>query len=190
MQADTVKSINNTDAVLPTVEDDIYEIISGITPDEVKGVLEMISESGIFDFEELIAVEDISWQCAYGDHGTSCGFIQAHHVNQSGRKVVGFVCYMAIPNWPNKYELCGIAVLPQCENMGIGSALLKLAEDEIATLGGDKILLEIELEQDFEHVSAFYEKNGYEQETRFCRYYIPKDGNAVFSRAIANDREV
>ena len=56
----------------------------------------------------------------------------------------------------NSFILGRMAVLTEYRNAGIGGALIKEAESEIARMGGEEIIIHAQL-----HATPFYEFNGY-----------------------------
>ncbi|MBU4379639.1 MAG: GNAT family N-acetyltransferase, partial [Proteobacteria bacterium] len=57
----------------------------------------------------------------------------------------------------------------------------------IETRGGQRILLETESGRSFEGSRRFYEANGYDQEDRFLKQFIPKDGSVVYRKDFESD---
>jgi predicted GNAT family N-acyltransferase len=55
------------------------------------------------------------------------------------------------------YQVRQMAILPECQQRGIGSALLRAAEDFIRSQGGTEIMIEAR-----EYAMPFYKKHGYE----------------------------
>lgn len=164
------------------IEGDVCEvrITSGISPQEVETLLDMAGSSGLFSSDEMMAAEDMAWGCAYQDEDNACRFLQAVISTPEGNKPIGFLCFTEIPHWPHNYELFGIAITPEYQRLGIGSALMAEMERMVTTAGGKRIFLETGNGRIFEKPRLFYEANGYVMENRFYRHFIPKDESVVY----------
>ena len=159
-------------------------IAVGITPDDVKPLMDMADACGVFGTEELLTAEDMAWDCAFG--GGDRRFIRAMVLTPAPRPA-GFLCFGPIAQWQDNFELLGMAVDPARQRMGIGSALLAEMERQVAALGGRRIFLETGGESQFEPARLFYEANGFVQEHRFRKQFIPKTGGVVFRKDLGED---
>ncbi len=61
------------------LQKDIQEvqILSGIKPDHVEGVLNLAAASGLFSSDLMMSAEDTAWDSAYGDGSESHVFLRA-----------------------------------------------------------------------------------------------------------------
>lgn len=111
-------------------------------------------------------------------------------VTPDGEKLIGFLCYSEIPHWPQNYELYGLAVTPEYQRLGIGSALVTEMKRKVAALGGRRIFLETGQDRTFEKARLFYEANDYTMEYRFFKQFIPKDNSVVYCHTLElNDED-
>lgn len=164
------------------VQSDVCEVrlSAGLPPEGVEAVLELAANSGLFSSDALMAAEDMAWDTAYGDGDEPHTFLLANVDEGTGNRPVGFICFGPIPQWPQDYEMYGIAVDPEFQRQGIGSALIAEMKRQISLAGGKRVFLETGMERAFEGARAFYEANEFGQETRFYRQFIPNQGGAVF----------
>lgn len=167
-------------------EGDVCEvnITSGVSPKDVESLLDMARTSGLFTPNELLAAEDMAWGCAYQGDNTSCCFLQAKINTPDGDKPIGFLCFAEISHWAHNFELFGIAVTPEYQRLGIGSALIVEMERITLAANGKRILLETGDSRDFEELRLFYEANGYVMEQHFFKQFIPKDDGVVYCRLL------
>jgi ribosomal protein S18 acetylase RimI-like enzyme len=165
----------------PTAVCEVY-ISHGVTPEDVEPLLNMAAGCGLFNEDELATAEGMVWDCAYQGDSETCRFIQAKAADPDGHQLAGFLCFGEIAHWPDSFELIGISVAPRFQRQGIGSALLAEMERHIEARGGQRILLETESGRAFEGSRLFYEANGYDQEERFLKQFIPKDGSVVYRK--------
>jgi len=157
-------------------------ILTGVAPEDVESLLDMAAACGMFNDDELSTAEGMVWDCAYQGESDACRFIQARTNDPDGDSLAGFLCYGAIAQWPDSFELIGISVAPRLQRQGIGSAMLAEMERQVAARGGRRILLETEKGRAFEAAHTFYEANGYDREDRFLRQFIPKEGGVVYRK--------
>ena len=165
-----------------TVPCDLREvhIVASLAPEDVENLLELAAASTVFSSDALMAAEDMAWDCAYEGNDDACSFLQAR-VNESGReRLVGFICYGEIGNKPDNVELFGIAVDPEFQRLGIGSALVAEMERRVASRGGKRIFLETGADRALEKARLFYEANGFGQESRFNKHFIPSEGGLAY----------
>ena len=155
-------------------------IKAGITPAEVEGILDLAATSGLFSSDAMMSAEDMAWDSAYGDGSEPHDFLLAVLGGPGEARPVGFVCYGPIPHWPDSFELYGIAVDPEFQRMGIGSALVSEMNRRVAARRGKRVFLETGTDRAFEPARGFYEANGYAQETRFHKQFIPVEDGVVY----------
>lgn len=161
----------------PTLE---VHITSGVSPDEIETLLDMAASCGLFNADELTSIEDMAYSCAYQNDDKSCRFFLAKSVESGKEQPVGFICFGTIPDWPLDHELYGISVMQEFQRLGIGSALLAEMERHVAARGGERIFVEIPTDDDDDEIRDFYETNGFVEENRYRKQFVPKEGGLVF----------
>lgn len=155
-------------------------ITLGITADDVETLLNMAAVSGLFSSDVMMTAEDMAWDSAYGNGDEMHTFLKAV-ASESGReRVIGFICYGPIHHWPGNYELYGIAVEPEFQRLGVGSALLSEALRQISFERGDRLFLETGTDKMFENSRRFYEANNFIQQHRYIKQFTPNDGGIVY----------
>ncbi len=164
-------------------------ISTGVAPEDVESLLDMAAACGMFNNDELSTAEGMVWDCAYQGDSDACRFIQARTNETDGDTLAGFLCYGAIAQWPDSFELIGISVTPRLQRQGIGSAMLAEMERQAAARGAKRILVETEGGRTFEAARTFYEANGYDREDRFLRQFIPKEGGVVYRKDFESDAQ-
>ena len=160
-------------------------IVRGIRPEEVETVLNMAAASGLFTSDALMSAEDMAWDSAYGDGAAPHVFLLAKTRDAAGaERTIGFVCYGPIADWPGNYELYGIAVTPEYQRLGIGSALVAEMARRIGTGKSRRVFLETGADRAYEGARSFYEANGFDREERFHKRFIPLEGGVVYRLAL------
>ncbi|HEY9847142.1 MAG TPA: GNAT family N-acetyltransferase [Candidatus Caenarcaniphilales bacterium] len=81
-----------------------------------------------------------------------------------------------------------IAVHPAQQRQGRGAKLLLFVEQTLADRGARILLVETMGTPDFEHVRAFYRKNGYDEEARIHEFYAEGADKIVFHKALSSQR--
>ncbi|MEF2231171.1 MAG: GNAT family N-acetyltransferase [Pseudodesulfovibrio sp.] len=155
-------------------------IVRGISPEEVEAVLNMAAASGLFTSDALRSAEDMAWDSAYGEGGAPHTFILAKTREDGADKTIGFLCFGPIANWPENYELYGIAVVPEYQRLGIGSALVAEMARRIGSEKSRRVFLETGADRAYEGARGFYEANGFDREERFHKHFIPLEGGVVY----------
>ena len=93
-------------------------------------------------------------------------------VAESDGRVVGFIglCRCIVYNVDGEYmQITALAVLEELQNKGVGSQLLRWAEDYALSVGVKNVVLTSRFHRTAAH--AFYEGNGYEKKS----YAFKKD---------------
>jgi len=84
-------------------------------------------------------------------------------------------------------ELLGywIAVAPAAQGLGLGRELMRLAELEVAKLGGGRLYIETSSRAAYVRTRRFYRAAGYKQAARLPDFYARGDHKVVFYKSIA-----
>jgi ribosomal protein S18 acetylase RimI-like enzyme len=104
-------------------------------------------------------------------------------VDDSGPVAVAYVAPERMTE--GTWNLLLIAVLPQRQGQGVGTALLCQIEQELAALGQRLLLVETSGLSEFEGTRAFYRRRGYDEEARIRDYYCAGEDKLVFRKALA-----
>jgi ribosomal protein S18 acetylase RimI-like enzyme len=81
-----------------------------------------------------------------------------------------------------------IAVSPECQGQGRGTALMQYVEKTLQGTGERLLLVETSGLPTFERTRTFYAKLGYEKEARIRDFYATGDDKIVFRKVLAPDR--
>ena len=172
-----------------SVETQEVAIASGLTPDEVEQVLSMAAASGLFSSSEMTSAESMAWDSAYGNGSEPDTFLKAT-INKAGQdQVIGFICFGPIPYWPGNYEMYAIAVDPDFQRLGIGSALIAEMNRLIDYENGQCIFLETKTDRAFENARLFCEANNFIPEHRYIKQFTPEGGGIVYRYDMGPDAD-
>lgn len=112
-------------------------------------------------------------------------FIKVAEVNG---EIQGYYCigYRALTN--GVYDLYWIVVSPDNRGNGIGSSLLKDAEEYVIQRNGRLILAETSSRDDYSQTRDFYKKNKYEILAIIKDFYKVGDSLIIFGKYLQNQR--
>jgi GNAT superfamily N-acetyltransferase len=139
----------------------------------------LIRETAFFNAEEVeVALELI-------DDGLANG--EASHyrfVVGEEESVTGYACWGPIPGTVASADLYWIVVHPAHQGRGIGAALLKAAEDWMASEERTRVYVETSTRPQYDPTRAFYFACGYELAAELPDFYAPGDGKAIFLKVL------
>lgn len=98
---------------------------------------------------------------------------------------VDAVCYYALEEMADAvWNLLMIAVDPKRQGEGLGSALMRHVEQELAKEGARILLVDTSGKDEFERTRSFYDMLGYEREARIQEYWAAGDDKITFSKKL------
>ena len=146
--------------------------------DEVRRLVEA---TGFFRPGEVdVALELVDENLAKGDEGSGYHFLFAEREG----KTLGYLSFGPIPCTLGSFDLYWIVVDPQEQGKGVGRALLREAEREIASQGGRGIYVETSSLPLYLPTRTFYERCGYQIAGGFPDFYAPGDGKVVYAKSL------
>ena len=100
-------------------------------------------------------------------------------------KAIGF-CY-AVPEAlaDGTWNMLALAVLPEFQGTGSGSALVAALETRLRADGHRVLIADTSGTQEFAKTRAFYAKNGYDEEARIRDFWASGDDKVTFRKALA-----
>ena len=140
----------------------------------------IVQSSGFFNPEEVeVAVELVLERLEKGEK-SGYYFIFA----ETDGHLAGYACYGPIAGTQCSFDLYWIAVDNGMRGGGIGSLLLKKAEEEVAGMGGGRVYVETSSRDLYEPTRAFYLRNGYRLEADLRDFYAPGDSKIIFVKEL------
>ncbi len=142
-------------------------------------IQDLLRATDVFNEEELgVAVELIQISLEdeqQKDYEIFC-YVDAEE------KVKGYVCYGPTPATDGTFDLYWIAVAPSEHGRGVGSELLRFAEDRLRSNGGRLLIAETSSTTKYEKTRAFYERKGFTRVAEVKEYYRPGDDLIIFGK--------
>ncbi|HEY0514464.1 MAG TPA: GNAT family N-acetyltransferase [Thermoanaerobaculia bacterium] len=146
-----------------------------------RGPLEtLIRATGFFNREEIeVALELVDDRLAAGE--------SSHYrflVGELDGRVAGYACWGPIPGTAAAADLYWIAVHPDFQGKGAGAALLRAAEEWMATAGRTRVYVETSTRPQYAPTRAFYLACDYQLASELADFYAPGDGKATFLKVL------
>ncbi len=141
----------------------------------------LIGETAFFNAEEVeVALELIDDRLSQGE-ASHYRFLVA----ETDGEVGGYACWGPIPGTLASADLYWIVVDPRHQGKGIGAALLKDAEDWMASAGRTRVYVETSTRGQYDGTRRFYFACGYELAAELDDFYGPGDGKAMFLKVLS-----
>jgi GNAT superfamily N-acetyltransferase len=143
-------------------------------------VRHLVESTGMFyPFEVDVAVQLVEERLA---KGVSSGYFFLFA--ESGEKLIGYACYGPIACTQGSYDLYWIVVDKNHQRCGVGRALLRRAEREIARRGGRRVYIETSGRDQYAPTRAFYQRCGYAPEAVLADFYAPGDDKLIYVKQL------
>jgi len=145
---------------------------------DAERVAKLVTVTGFFSAEEVDVAEELVRERLGKGDVSGYHFIMAEHYG----RLAAYACYGPIPCTQSGYDLYWIAVHPDYQGRGIGKELLQETERAIRSAGGERIYVDTSQRLQYAGTRAFYEQNGYAQQSVFLDFYAPGDGKVVYCK--------
>jgi len=165
-----------------------------------KRVREILEATGVFTDEEVDVGIEVFDERARSE--SACGVGAPHASNETPRELreaqlppyeyvgafsddgelVGYACYGATPGTDRTYDLYWIAVHPEQQGTGGGTALLARVEGELRERNARLVVVETSSRPAYEPTRRFYERRGYAVAARMRDFYAPGDDRLIFTK--------
>jgi ribosomal protein S18 acetylase RimI-like enzyme len=149
-------------------------------PEDRQKVISFLSATSFFrDGELKIAEQVFDDAVRQGQGGEYLSYIA-----EQDSSIVGWICFGPTPCTVGTYDIYWIAVDPSKQRSGLGSALIRFAEDKIKTSNGRMIVIETSASNLYLPTRSFYKKLGYLQMAAVDNFYAPGDGKLVYAKYV------
>lgn len=155
-------------------------MIRPIAPDDTAALLALADATGLFQANELEELDQVFADYFGGNIDSDRFFI----TDDDGGPVGVAYCAPA-PMSDRIWYLYLIAVRPDRQGQGRGTALLRYVEEMLTARGDRMLLVETSGLPSFERTRAFYRKCGYEEEARIRDFYKAGEDKIVFRKLLA-----
>ncbi|MGB5900676.1 MAG: GNAT family N-acetyltransferase, partial [Geitlerinemataceae cyanobacterium] len=155
-------------------------MIRSIAPDDTTALIALAEATGLFEPNQTEELAQMLDGYFYGETEN-----QDLWLTDDENGLVG-VAYVAPERMTEgTWNLYLLAVHPDHQRQGRGSALLRHVEQMLAERGARLLLVETSGLENFEYVRAFYRKSSYDQEARIRDFYKAGDDKIVYRKALS-----
>lgn len=147
-------------------------------PADTPDLLNLARATAVFKPLELVALREVLDDY----HASNRALGHRAITDEREGRAVGFAYYAPAAMADRAWYLWWIAVDPELQARGLGSALLTAAEHDIRTRGGRMLLIETSSLPHYEPTRRFYLKHGYEQASVLADFYADGDDLVVFCK--------
>jgi ribosomal protein S18 acetylase RimI-like enzyme len=140
---------------------------------------ELLVATGAFHADEVevaLSLFDLS-HAAAGEGDDGYEFLGAF----DGDRLVGYACFGATPATEGTYDLYWLAVEPSAQGRGVGRALVRTVEEQLAGRGARLLVVETSSRADYAGTRQFYARSGYHEAARVRDFYAPADDRIVLT---------
>jgi ribosomal protein S18 acetylase RimI-like enzyme len=157
-------------------------MIRNTKPDDTPRLVEIAQETGVFKPLEIVALREVldDYHATMSAHG------HRSITYERDGLVIGFAYYAPAAMTDRTWYLYWIAVEKITQARGVGSMLLRHAEEEIRRSQGRLLLIETSSLAHYEATRLFYVKHNYEPACVLSDYYAEGDDMIVFRKPFPN----
>ncbi len=143
-------------------------------------LMQILHNTQEFKPSEVIVAEELI-DCYLGD---ATGATYPTLVAEMNSEIVGYICMGPTPLTEGTWDIYWMTVALDKQGKGIGSVLLKSAEDKIQKAKGRLIFIETSSKPDYEKTRMFHRSRGYEVVCQVADFYAPGDDKVIFRKRL------
>lgn len=119
-----------------------------------------------------------------------CGFLSGNESEsvwftaEENGDAIGFCFASPEALTEGTWNMLAIAVLPEKQGGGTGSAIVAALENHLAERGNRLLIVDTSGKSEFAQTREFYRKNGYTEEARIRDFWAAGDDKIVFRKAL------
>lgn len=147
-------------------------------PEDRPGLKTILETTGAFSQAEIkVALELIDH--ALARPGQTDYYFQC--ADEEGG-LAGYLCYGEIPLSDRCWDLYWIAVDPAQQGRGLGRAMVRFMETDLARRAARKVFIETGGKTSYGPTRRFYEAMGYSEIARLPDFFAPGDDKVIFGK--------
>lgn len=153
--------------------------IRAMISEDKPAIMRILRETPEFKPAEVLVAEELIDSYL---HDADSGYhVSVAEVDSS---VVGYVCYGPTPLTKGTWDIYWIAVAPEKQGQGIGSALMAFTEGRIKEAQGRLALIETSSTPAYEKTRRFHHRQGYEVICHLPDFYAPGDDKLILQKRL------
>ena len=154
--------------------------IRPMTQEDKPSIMHVLRNTKEFKPSEVVVAEELIVSYL-GDPCRSGYHILVGELNSV---VAGYICFGPTPLTDATWDIYWMAVAPDKQGQGIGSALLKSAEKNIREADGRLAIIETSSMPAYEKARHFHIRHGYETVARIPDFYAPGDDKLILRKRL------
>lgn len=139
----------------------------------------LLRTTDVFTDEEIAIAIELVQICLDDEHQKD---YEVFTCIDNEERVVGYICFGPTPATQGTFDLYWIVVAPLAHGRGIGSELLRYAEDHIRAKGARFLVAETSSTPKYEKTRVFYERRGFNKVAHIKEYYKPGDDLVIYGK--------
>jgi ribosomal protein S18 acetylase RimI-like enzyme len=143
-------------------------------------ITEILRDTPEFKPPEVVVAEELI--DSYLDDPSGSGYHVL--VAEADSTVEGYICYGPTPLTEGTWDIYWVAVSRQKQDQGIGSALMKSAEEDMLKAEGRLSIIETSSIPAYEKTRSFHLSQGYEMVARIPDFYTPGDDKLIMRKRL------
>jgi len=153
-------------------------------PDDTTPLKQLTAATGFFKPHEIDTLQEVLDD--YHADNASTGHVC--RTNEQDGELLGFVYFAPAPMTLGTWELWWIVVKPNAQARGLGSEMLRYAEEEVRRRQGRVLFVETSSQSLYDPTRRFYVKHGYEEHAVLKDYYAAGDSMVVFRKGMETSK--
>ena len=151
-----------------------------MTYDDKPIIMRILHTTPEFTPTEVVVAEEVIDSYLHAPTGSGYHILVA----EVDLTVVGYICYGPTPLTEGTWDIYWMAVDPDRQGQGIGSALMAFAEGKIKEAHGRLVLIETSSTPKYEKTRRFHQSQGYGIICRIPNFYAPGDDKIIFQKQL------
>ena len=154
--------------------------IRPVKPSDKSSLDSLIEKISQFKSADVSVASELIEECLKS--GVESGYYIL--VAEDGQSIAGYICYGPTPLTESTWDIYWEAVSPTRQGQGIGTALLKRAENDICLKEGTLILIETSSLPGYENTRKFYKFHGYRKICCIPDFYSQGDDRLTYCKKL------
>jgi len=142
-------------------------------------IMQMLQSLPAFKPQEIVVAEEVL-DSYLADPGRS-GY-HALVAELEDRAAGGYVCYGPVPLCEGTWDIYWLAVDARAQGRGMGTALLRSAEQHAQSCCGRMIMIETSSRTEYAAAQWFYASQGYAVVSDIADFYAPGDNRLIYCK--------
>lgn len=148
-----------------------------VTQEDVRAIVRMVRECGVFSQEEIQVAEELAQDAATLGDASHYRFLLAEKAGQ----VAGYSCFGRIPLTEERYDLYWLVTSPALQRAGVASVLMRATAEAVRVRGGNRMYAETSSRDCYLPAQRFYEVQGFTLVAQVSDFYRDGDDKLLYA---------